>query len=161
MTHQFAVLTQAQAEIIAYTWHYEGDYAFYDMEADKDDLAEFIDAEQRGQSVFSITSDDELVGFVSVAQPDAETVDIGLGMKPGLTGNGNGRAFVTSILDFVKATYGPYRITLSVAAFNVRAIRVYEACGFTQTGSFQQPTNGSVYDFVRMQRQESPQNQAF
>jgi len=154
MTHQFAVLTQ-------YTWHYEGEYAFYDMEADQDDMAEFLDAEQRGQSVFAITSDGELVGFVSVAQPDAETVDIGLGMKPDLTGNGSGRAFVTSILDFVKATYSPHRITLSVAAFNVRAIRVYEACGFTQTGSFQQPTNGSTFTFIQMERQESPQNQPF
>lgn len=161
MTHQFAVLTQPQAETIAYTWHYEGEYAFYDMEADQDDLAEFLDAEQRGQSVFAITSDEELVGFVSVAQPDDETVDIGLGMKPDLTGNGSGRAFVTSILDFVKATYSSHRITLSVAAFNVRAIRVYEACGFTQTGSFQQPTNGSTFNFIQMERQESPQNQPF
>lgn len=142
MTHQFAVLTQPQAETIAYTWHYEGDYSFYNMEADKDDLAEFLDVEQREQSVFAITSDEELVGFVSVVQTDAETVDIGLGMKPDLTGNGRGRTFVTSILDFVKATYSSHRITLSVAAFNVRAIRVYETCGFKQTGSFQQPTNG-------------------
>ncbi|WP_114165248.1 GNAT family N-acetyltransferase [Exiguobacterium sp. TNDT2] len=161
MTHQFAVLTQPQAETIAYTWHYEGDYAFYNMEADQDDLAEFLDAEQRGQSVFAITSDEELVGFVSVAQADAETVDIGLGMKPDLTGNGSGRTFVTSILDFVKTTYSPHRITLSVAAFNVRAIRVYESCGFTQTGSFQQATNGSTFTFIQMERQESPQNQPF
>ncbi|KGI86558.1 acetyltransferase [Exiguobacterium mexicanum] len=161
MTHQFAVLTQPQAETIAYTWHYEGDYAFYDMEANQDDLAEFLDVEQREQSVFAITSDEELVGFVSVAQADAETVDIGLGMKPDLTGNGSGRAFVTSILDFVKATYSSHRITLSVAAFNVRAIRVYETCGFTQTGSFPQPTNGSTFTFIQMERQESPQNQPF
>lgn len=158
MTYQFAVLTQQQAETIAYTWHYEGDYAFYDMEADKDDLAEFLDAEQRGQSVFAITFDGELVGFVSVEQSDAETVDIGLGMRPDLTGNGCGRAFITLILGFVKTTYLPRRVTLAVAAFNVRAIRVYEACNFKQIGSFQQSTNGSVYDFVRMERQESPQS---
>ncbi|MFY9945499.1 MAG: GNAT family protein [Exiguobacterium chiriqhucha] len=161
MTHQFTVLTQPQAETIAYAWHYEGDYAFYNMEADEEDLAEFLDAAQRGQSVFAVASDGELVGFVSVAQTDAETVDLGLGMKPDLTGNGGGRAFVTSILDFVNTTYAPRRITLSVAAFNVRAIRVYEACGFKQTGSFQQPTNGSTFTFIQMERQESPQNQAF
>lgn len=161
MTYQFAVLPQQQAEAIAYTWHYEGDDSFYNMEADKDDLTDFIDAEQRGQSVFAITSDGELVGFVSVAQPDAETVDLGLGRKPDLIGNGSGRAFVTSILDFVKATYSSHRITLSVAAFNVWAIRVYETCGFKQSGSFQQPTNGSTFDFIQMEHQESPQNQAF
>ncbi|TCI21477.1 GNAT family N-acetyltransferase [Exiguobacterium sp. SL-9] len=161
MTHQFAVLTQLQAETIAYTWHYEGEYAFYDMEADQDDLAEFLDVEQRGQLVFAITSNGELVGFVSVAQTDAETVDIGLGMKPDLNGNGSGRAFITSILEFVDTKFGPDRITLSVAAFNVRAIRVYETCGFKQTGSFQQSTNGSTFTFIQMERQESPQNQPF
>lgn len=161
MTHQFTVLTQPQAETIAYAWHYEGDYAFYNMEADEEDLAEFLDAAQRGQSVFAVASDGELVGFVSVAQTDAETVDLGLGVKPDLTGNGSGRAFVTSILDFVNTTYSPHRITLSVAAFNVRAIRVYETCGFKQTGSFQQSTNGSTFAFIQMERQESPQNQPF
>ncbi len=158
MTHQFAVLTQQQAETIAFTWHYEGVYAFYDIEADEDDLVEFLDAEQRGESVFAITSDSDLIGFVSVARTEAETVDIGLGMRPDLTGNGGGRAFLSSILDFIDATYAPRRITLAVAAFNERAIRLYEACGFKQTGSFQQPTNGSVYDFIRMEHQKSPQN---
>lgn len=161
MTYQYAALTQQQAETIAFTWHYEGDYTFYNMEADADDLAEFLDAEHRGQSTFAIKDDDELIGFVTVNRTDAETVDIGLGMKPDLTGNGSGRTFITSILAFVKAKFSPDRITLSVAAFNVRAIRVYEACGFKQTGSFQQPTNGSVYDFVRMERQEPLQNESF
>ncbi len=158
MTHQFAVLTQQQAETIAFTWHYEGVYAFYDIEADEDDLVEFLDAEQRGESVFAITSDTELIGFVSIARTDDETLDIGLGMRPDLTGRGGGRAFLSSILDFIEATYAPRRITLAVTAFNERAIRLYETCGFKQTGSFQQPTNGSVYDFIRMERQKSPQN---
>ncbi|MCC5893722.1 GNAT family protein [Exiguobacterium sp.] len=158
MGYQFALLSQDQAETIAYTWHYDDDYAFYDMEADEDDLAEFLDADQRGQSVFAITHDAELIGFVSVTQSDDETIDIGLGMKPDLTGKGGGRAFLTSILNFIEATYAPRRVTLAVAAFNERAIRLYAACGFRQTGSFQQPTNGSVYDFVRMERKESPQN---
>jgi len=122
MTHQFTVLTQPQAETIAYAWHYEGDYAFYNMEADEEDLAEFLDAAQRGQSVFAVASDGELVGFVSVAQTDAETVDLGLGMKPDLTGNGSGRAFVTSILDFVNTTYSPHRITLSGAPLLMDAV---------------------------------------
>lgn len=158
MTYQFSTMTQPQAETIAFTWHYEGDYAFYNMEADEADLAEFLDVEQRGQFVFAITSDTELIGFVSVARTDDETLDIGLGMRPDLTGRGGGRAFLSSILDFIETTYAPRRITLAVAAFNERAIRLYETCGFKQTGSFQQPTNGSVYDFVRMERKESPQN---
>ena len=151
MSYQFAVLTQQQAEIIAYTWHYEGDYAFYNMEADEDDLAEFLNVEKRGQSVFAITSDGELIGFVGVERTSTEMVDIGLGMRPDLTGNGSGRAFVTWILDFIEAMYSPRRITLSVAAFNVRAIRVYETCGFQQVASFQQDTNGSTFEFIKLE----------
>ncbi|TCI36442.1 MULTISPECIES: GNAT family N-acetyltransferase [unclassified Exiguobacterium] len=158
MTYKFALMTQAQAETIAFSWHYDGEYAFYDMEADEDDLAEFLDTEQRGQSVFAITNDGELVGFVSVHQTDADTIDLGLGMKPGLTGNGTGRAFVTSILDFIESTFDPNRITLSVATFNARAIRVYEACGFRQVASFQQDTNGSTFDFIALERKKRPQD---
>ena len=40
---------------------------------------------------------------------------------------------------------------LSVAAFNERAIRVYEGVGFEITRRYAQPTNGGIYDFVSME----------
>lgn len=150
MTYKFALMTQSQAEMIAFSWHYEGKYAFYNMVADADDLAEFLDAEQRGQSVFAIMDEAELIGFISVHRTDVDTVDLGLGMNPDLTGNGSGRAFVTSILAFVEDAFSPRHITLSVATFNARAIRVYEACGFEKTLTFQQDTNGSTFEFIAM-----------
>ena len=36
-------MTQEQAEEIAFNWHYDAEYSFYDMEADKEDLVEFLD----------------------------------------------------------------------------------------------------------------------
>ena len=41
-------------------------------------------------------------------------------------------------------------VVLGVAAFNERAIRVYERCGFVRTGEYDQETNGGVHRFVRM-----------
>ena len=38
MTYTLQPITQEQAEEIAYNWHYDGKYAFYDMEADEEDL---------------------------------------------------------------------------------------------------------------------------
>lgn len=31
MAYKFSVLTQEQAEDIAFNWHYDGEYSFYDM----------------------------------------------------------------------------------------------------------------------------------
>ena len=41
MAYTYTVMTQEEAEEIAYNWHYEGKYSFYDIEADEEDLAEF------------------------------------------------------------------------------------------------------------------------
>ncbi|MEX5635626.1 GNAT family N-acetyltransferase [Parafrankia sp. FMc2] len=37
-------------------------------------------------------------------------------------------------LEFAREVYAPRRVVLAVAAFNVRAIRVYQSVGFTETG---------------------------
>lgn len=31
MTYQFRIMTQEQVENIAFNWHYNGEYSFYDM----------------------------------------------------------------------------------------------------------------------------------
>ena len=48
MGYMFTVMSQAEAEEIAYNWHYEGEYSFYDIEADEEDLAEFLKDESEG-----------------------------------------------------------------------------------------------------------------
>lgn len=52
------------------------------MEADEEDLAEFLDCKARGNSMFAVMMDDELIGFFSVSQAAAHIYDIGLGMRP-------------------------------------------------------------------------------
>ncbi|MED4585234.1 GNAT family protein [Brevibacillus choshinensis] len=63
--------------------------------------------------------------------------DIGLGMKPELTGQGFGQAFLKWGIDFALQHYSPSQLRLSVAAFNQRAIRQYSKVGFREVGSFQ------------------------
>ena len=50
MGYMFTVMSQAEAEEIAYNWHYEGEYSFYDIEADEEDLAEFLEDEMQRES---------------------------------------------------------------------------------------------------------------
>jgi [ribosomal protein S18]-alanine N-acetyltransferase len=151
VTYRFEKMTQQEAEEIAYNWHYDGDYSFYDMEADKEDLAEFLNPELRGDSVFTIYKGEEIIGYFSVNQTAAATYDIGLGMRPDLTGRGMGVDFLKAGLDFVITRFSPKKITLSVATFNQRAIKVYRKMGFKELDTFMQDTNGDTYEFIRME----------
>ncbi len=144
-------MTQEQAEIIAYAWHYDNEYSFYDMEADQEDLEEFLDDDKRGNTVFAVSKNDELVAFLSVYQVDTKTVDIGLGMRPDLTDQGGGIKFITDAMEFIAAKFKPEKVTLSVATFNKRAIKVYRKVGFSDLEVFIQDTNGSTFEFLKME----------
>lgn len=155
MSHTFQPLTQEQAELIAFEWRYEGEYAFYNMDADEEDLASFLDADERGDTTFAVLETNEMIGFVTLQFESPGTVTIGLGMRPDLTGNGNGYRFLTSILNWIEATYGTRTVRLAVATFNKRAIRLYESLGFIPQDTFMQETNGGVYPFLSMTREQS------
>ena len=143
-------MTQEEAEDIANNWHYKDEYSFYDMDADKEDLKEFLDPKQRGEDMFVVVVDQDVIGYFCFNRVDKETIDIGLGMKPNLTGNGKGVEFLKSGLDFAKLTYNPGQLTLSVATFNHRAIKVYKTVGFEEVQTFMQSTNGDCFEFIKM-----------
>jgi [ribosomal protein S18]-alanine N-acetyltransferase len=151
VTYRFEKMTQQEAEEIAYNWHYDGEYSFYDMEADKEDLAEFLNPKLRGDSVFTVYIGEEIVGYFSVNKTASITYDIGLGMRPDLTGKRMGLDFLKAGMDFVKSRFNPEIITLSVATFNQRAIKVYRKMGFIDFDTFMQNTNGGAYEFLRME----------
>ncbi|MCA1055805.1 GNAT family N-acetyltransferase [Rossellomorea aquimaris] len=151
MDYQFKKMSQQEAEEIAFNWHYEGEYSFYDMEADEEDLQEFLDPELRGDTMFAVHLDEELTGFFSMTKTHEGVYDIGLGMRPDLTGSGMGAGFLNSGVEFVKTVFQPKIITLSVATFNQRAITVYRKAGFVGCGTFMQATNGGEYEFLRME----------
>ena len=61
-------------------------------------------------------------------------VEIGLGLRPDLTGRGLGLQFFLGRCLVREATFGDERVVLNVAAFNERAITVYRRAGFRETG---------------------------
>lgn len=143
-------MTQIQAVEIADTWKYEGIYKFYDMTEDPEDYAEITDSVLRGDRYWSVLDGEKLIGFFCL-EPDDETVELGLGLKPEYTGKGFGKEFVDLIVDFIRKNYHFKEIMLSVVSFNNRAIRCYEKCGFRKTCVIPQKANGSLYEFVIMQ----------
>ena len=149
MQFKFKPMDAASAQAIA-AWQYEGIYAFYDLTADAADMAEFLDPQNWPDSYYAVFDEkDTLVGFFCFAVAE-KCVEIALGLRPQLTGQGLGRAFLESGLRFAEQKYRSASFCLSVAAFNQRAIKVYEKVGFQQGTRFLNETNGGQFEFLRM-----------
>ena len=145
-------MTAADAHSIA-TWRYPGEYSFYDADADPDDLAELLDPAGWGQQYFAADelAAHTLAGFLMV-KLTGPVAEIGLGLRPDLTGRGLGESYLRACLHFASAALGAQSYTLAVAAFNRRAITVYQRAGFQEVDRFEHFTNGGRHAFIRMAR---------
>ena len=147
----FEPLTQSDAEAIA-EWRYPKPYSFYDWTADPDDLRELLESAPRGEAYWAVRDDaDELVGHFSF-KLKGSTLEIGLGLRPDLTGRGLGASFLAAGVEFARARFAPERFVLSVATFNERAITVYERAGFARGRVYMHWTNGAEWEFIEMSR---------
>jgi [ribosomal protein S18]-alanine N-acetyltransferase len=147
-------MNQAEAEEIA-AWHYEPPYSFYDWTADPDDLRLLLDAGNREGRCFSaFDAEGTLIGFFEY-KPRRDGVEIGLGLRPDLTGQGLGLDFVRAGMAYGTERFRPETFWLAVATFNARAIRVYERAGFEPVREYDHPTNGGIHRFLEMVRPAS------
>jgi RimJ/RimL family protein N-acetyltransferase len=106
-------------------WRYEPPYDFYDGDAEPVHNPErFFEAR---------AEDGSLVGFYYFEQK-GRALEIGLGLRPGLTGRGLGPDFFRAGVEFGRRRFRPERVILAVAAFNDRARIVYERAGFRVIG---------------------------
>ena len=105
-------------------WRYDPPYEFYNGEDDP-----VLNPER----FFVVRDGDEVVGFYYFDE-QRDTVEIGLGLRPDLTGKGLGLQFFLEGVAFAHGRFPGRRVTLNVAAFNERAIAVYERAGFRRTG---------------------------
>jgi len=151
-------MTKRQAEDIS-TWKYDKPYSIYDMDGSKEILDELLDG-----SYYAVTNEkDELIGyfcFGDAAQVPGgkqcgaylgdDAIDIGLGMRPDLTGKGMGLKFLYKGLKFAKEIFSSTHIRLTVATFNKRAIKVYEKLGFKKEKIFKSKTKKGDLEFMSM-----------
>lgn len=144
-------MTAADAEAVA-GWRYPGVYKFYNMDEDPADLAELLDPVNWASLYRAVVSGGELVGFFSFAASEG-VVELGLGLRPDLTGQGLGGSFLEAGLEYARGAYGATRFRLAVATFNERAIRLYEKAGFRRGAVVERQSNGGVYSFLEMERE--------
>ncbi|MGN7356266.1 GNAT family N-acetyltransferase [Paenibacillus sp. SAF-054] len=155
-------MSREDAAIIA-EWIYPEPYSLYSMDGSEEDIAELMN----GDYVSCRDEEGLIIGFycsgISARVPGGyeagiyhndKQVDMGLGMKPELTGQGQGARFVEDGIKYMQAAFPGKGIRLVVATFNVRAIRAYEKAGFVQTCTFPSHVNGASVEFVCMIQQE-------
>ncbi|HUS16983.1 MAG TPA: GNAT family protein [Chloroflexia bacterium] len=157
-----AMDTEAAAAIA--TWRYPPPYHFYNLAPD---VAPYL-LDPRNAYFVARNPAGDLVGFFCYGAEaqvpgghcaglyaDSTALDMGLGMHPGRTGGGHGAAFLTAGLAFGRQRFAPARFRLSVATFNMRAIRAYMRAGFRPGPVFSSPARGGDLDFLLMVR-DSP-----
>ena len=139
----FRQIARSDAEEIS-RWRYPEPYATYD--GDPSSVAGLLDPRYNYHVVTD--PEGELVGYFCFGADatvpagrrlglyDEGALDVGLGMRPDLTGRGLGPEFVRAGLRFARQVFSPPAFRLTVAAFNRRAIKVYEAAGFEAVRSF-------------------------
>jgi RimJ/RimL family protein N-acetyltransferase len=126
------------------TWRYDPPYDFYDSDG----------LPVKNPELFLAVRDDDggLAGFYFF-EPCGDALFYGLGLRPDLTGYGLGEQFVLAGLELARSSYGQRRVVLDVAAFNERAIRLYQRLGFIETGRHTETFDGhGAVEFIDMEK---------
>jgi ribosomal-protein-alanine N-acetyltransferase len=134
-------------------WRYDPPYQEYNPSNDPSDEAELRASVGTPTGLAAVEADTgELVGFLECRLAPGE-VEIGLGLRPDLTGRGIGLPFTQAIVALVRETWDPARLTLDVLPWNERAAIVYERAGFVRGEIYDRTfPDGNVVTFLRMTR---------
>jgi ribosomal-protein-alanine N-acetyltransferase len=144
----FRELTRADADEIA-GWRYREPYSLYDGR-DPDRLLEYT-------YFAGLDEDGVVVGFccfgedarVPGLEEEEGVLDVGVGLRPDLTGIGLGGPFLREACRFGGELYSPTRLRVVVAGFNRRAQMVAHALGFEAERTLRNDEN----EFVVMTRE--------
>ncbi len=137
-------------------WKYDPPYDLYNFrpEENKNTLRYLSDP---ANMVYGIrTGGGELIGFCSFGQDaqvpggnyDADALDIGLGLRPDLTGMGRGPAVIGEVLAFAGRKYRPARFRVTIASFNSRARKAWEKAGFAAEEEFSSEGDGRKFKIL-------------
>lgn len=124
-------------------WKYEPPYEIYNYMPEylEEDLVYHLDPDN---NIYSMYQNDELIGYCSFGQDgrvqggdySEEALDIGLMIKPELTGKGLGRDFVNEVIQFATTRFQVNKLRVTILGTNLRAQRVWEKNGFRRVHEF-------------------------
>ncbi len=136
-------MTHADARHLV-RWANEPDFAWYQWGrrpgrfADDEAGRKWLDLiAARGGVVFAIERDGRPIGMANYRdlQPKGKSAEVGIGIgEPSLWGRGLGREALGLLVKHLVDDLGVHRVTLSVLAYNDRAIFSYKGAGFEVEG---------------------------
>ena len=140
-------------------WQYEPPYDVYNCPPEDVDEAVRYDIDPTNNVYAMFDREDKLIGYCSYGRDaqvpggdySEEAMDIGLMIKPELTGHGLGAAFAEEVTRNGIAKYAPKKLRVTIAAFNKRAIHTWEKNGFEQNQTFER--GGNRMKFVIMTKE--------
>jgi RimJ/RimL family protein N-acetyltransferase len=134
------------------TWHYEPPWDFYDLDSDPEDAAAMRDR-SRDPRRRAVLGENGSLDAYWYFDWQADVVEVGIGLRPDLTGRGLDESFLRAQLEYASQRWQPATFRLFVAAWNERAIRLYERLGFSEvareTRHFELVGD---HEFIRMER---------
>lgn len=142
----FHLIDESNARTIL-SWRYEPPYDFYN-ESEDVILQQLLHPQNTFYSI--VDENSELVAYCSFGQDGQvadgdyrdEALDVGMGIRPDLTGRGKGVEYANAVLEFANSLLKPKAFRVTIAAFNKRAIRVWQKLEFKQQQSFQRESDG-------------------
>jgi len=133
-------------------WQYEPPYDFYDLRSDPADAAEMRDPAKRDHYRAVLADQGHLDAFWYFDWHEG-VVEVGIGLRPDLTGRGLGESYFQAQLDYASHEWIPTRFRLFVTAWNERAIRLYDRLGFREVGRETRHFElAGDHQFLRMER---------
>ncbi|MBI9045672.1 MAG: GNAT family N-acetyltransferase [Anaerolineaceae bacterium] len=174
MKFQFVPMKEEYARKMIAEWKYEKAITLHDYNNEAEHL---MDKESWGRGLFAVLNEDnQLIGELTTEffdenddyieytdyQPEKlNTAEmwIGFGLKPELTGKGQGFSFVSACIDYAvrKHAYKGEFVFLGVPEFNQRAIKVYKKVGFEVFNQVEAEVNGIKFTSIQMKKKITDQ----
>lgn len=165
--YRFAPITGEEAGTVL-RWRYE-DLTML-LQPVEENFADDLAAMLRPDYHYYVVRDgaDDLVGFCCYGE-DARVVggeyaapalDVGLGMRPDLVGQGRAQGYLRAILDWGEQIFAPDMFRCTVAASNLRSQRMFARAGFVTVQRFLAPGAIDLEFIVMMRLAEAAKEQA-
>lgn len=145
--------TEEEARELA-TWAYPPPFDLYDAA----DPATFLTTGAPGEGCYPAVDDDgRLVAFAVLGaearvlgqEPADGVVDVGIGVRPDVTGRGLGGALVGQVVALAAELTGARAARAAVAAFNERSLALCRSAGFEDVRQFSGPGGRPFRELVR------------
>lgn len=161
MTHTDPVFTfvpmtePAAREILA--WRYDEPYALYDLTDEALPILlepgnHYFAASDAGGGIAGFCCFGEEAQVPGGDYADANLLDVGVGLRPDLTGGGRGAGFVTAVLRLACERTAQRGFRVTIAAFNQRSQRMFLGLGFGESDRFRREGRPRGMEFVILTR---------